>query len=68
MPYNLNNQERFDFDAATHIKLDKLVDERIDGKYRNDPDGFAQALLKFNETATYDKTRKISSSNRLAKP
>lgn len=68
MPYNLNNQERYDFDAATHARLSKLVDERMDGKYRNDAEGFAQAILHFNETATYDKTRRISDANRIAKP
>ncbi len=68
MPYNLNNQERFDFDAATHSRLKNLVDERMEGKYRNDSEGFALAIIKFNETATYDKTRRISDSNRIAKP
>lgn len=57
-----------DFDAATHIRLQKLVDERMYGKYRDDKDAFAKALVEFSETATYDETRKLNFSNRIAKP
>jgi hypothetical protein len=68
MPYNLNNKELYDFDTITHQRLSKLVEERIEGKYRDDPDGFAQAIIKFSEYATYDKSRRVSNSARLAKP
>ena len=40
----------------------------MEGRFRNDSEGFAQAILKFTETATYDKTRKINESLRIAKP
>lgn len=57
-----------DFDSATYIRLQNLVDERMYGKYKSDKDGFAQALVKFTETATYDETRKLSFTNRIARP
>ena len=38
----------------------------MEGKYRNDSEGFAQALVNFTENATYDKTRKINGSNKIA--
>lgn len=37
----------------------------MNGKFKNDQAGFAKAFLQLNETATYDKTRKVSGSGRI---
>ena len=65
MPYNLNNQDNFDIDTITAQKVEKLANERMNGKFKNDQAGFAKAFLQLNETATYDKTRKVSGSGRI---
>ncbi|CDW82520.1 UNKNOWN [Stylonychia lemnae] len=65
MPYNSGEEELYDIDNVTQKRIQGLVEERMHGKYKNDNEGFAQAFIQLNETATYDKTKKLTAVNRI---
>lgn len=47
-------------DENSQSRLNKLLDERIFGKYKEDRQGFVEAVKEFAKTITYDQNNKIN--------
>ena len=56
------NKEQFDFDDKTKSAVAQLWDERVNGRFKSDRDGFTKAFLNIQENATFDPTKKLSGS------
>lgn len=56
-----NSSRAAKFDDRTSQAIEKLLKERIQGRYQNDREGFTQALLEVSKHATYDETRTAAS-------
>lgn len=46
-PYSGNEEEDYDLDAKSKDALDRLIQERFTGIYKDDKEGFAKAFLDF---------------------
>ena len=43
--------------------MQKLIEERFHGKYKDDSEGFAQAFMQFSDVVTYDQTKKVTQTS-----
>lgn len=64
-PFGGNEEESYDLDAKSKDAMDKLIQERFTGKYKDDNEGFAKAFMDFSQTATFDPTKKLTKSMRM---
>lgn len=54
---------RYDFDTKTKNAINSLWNERIQGRFANDREGFAKAFMELSETATYDTSKPLGKMN-----
>lgn len=60
-----NGGENYDFDEKTKQAIGNLWEERVNGRFSNDREGFTKAFLEIQENAGFDKTKKLSASSLL---
>ena len=64
MTQNKNGgEQRYDFDEKTKTNIKSLWQERVNGRFQNDREGFTKAFLELSETASYDKSKPLGKVN-----
>ena len=62
--YNSNSEEnRFDFDDETKSQIKRLWQERVQGRFKNDREGFTRAFLELKDNAKFDESKPLQRSS-----